>query len=225
MQDDIVLGGNKNKFNWKIFSFSMMVLAILGLIFGVVMILVKNDEIAKVKAEYGMSGTGAGEDERGNPVIKAEPPAEYTIEESSSIFEVGENNVFLSLSVKDGAITKCDMEIEDANGNYTEDNCQIDGVDGKIYKIVKIDYSDTERINSALGLITTDGTVGYVPLSGVGGNTFNVKGKLAIDGSVIDAIGANVKSNEYLEDSSWSTIFVLRSGKILAFDAKMIEGM
>ena len=46
-----------------------------------------------------------------------------------------------------------------------------------------------------------------------------------IDGFVIDAIGAEVKANEYLEGSDWSVLFVLRSGKVLGLDAAMLEGM
>lgn len=230
MQDDIVLGGGeKSRFNWKIFGIIMTALTVFALVFGVVMILVKNDEIAKVKAEYGAGqpvDPDESGDERGNPVVKAELPASYILNEVSLSFEISENNfAYLNLRVKDGAIIECSMDVINNSDNYTLGACQIDGVEGQIYKVVGLLYSDAERADNALGLIMTDGSVVYVPLDGGESRTFSAKGKLKIDGVVVDALEAEIKPNEYLEESYYGTVFVMRSGEILKYDLTMLEGM
>ena len=86
-------------------------------------------------------------------------------------------------------------------------------------------YSDAERADNALGLIMTDGSVVYVPLDGDESRTFSVKGKLKIDDVVVDALETEIKPNEYLEESYYGTVFVMRSGEILKYDLTMLEGM
>ena len=230
MQDDIILGGKKKfEFNWKIFGIVMAVVAVLGLVFGVAMLVVKGDEVAKVKAEC----QATSEDElpacsdgtNENPVLSAEAPEVYTISASSSTFKVGDNSVYLNLKLKNGAISECVMNVRDAGGNYNKSDCQISGVVGRIYKIVQVNNTVDGEFENALGLILTDGMVKYVPLSGVSGNVFSVKGTLHIDGYVADAIGAEVKPNEYVDGSDWTTLFVLKSGKVVKFDETMLEGM
>lgn len=232
MEGNIILGGEKkSRFNWKIFGIIMTALTVFALVFGVVMILVKNDEVAKVKAEYeaGQSrpvNPDQPEGEQGNPVVKAELPASYVLNEVSLSFEISEENfAYLDLRVKDGAITQCNMNAINNNGNYIMGACQINGVEGQIYKVVGLLYSDAERADNALGLIMTDGSVVYVPLNGGESRTFSAKGKLKIDGVVVDALEAEIKPNEYLEESYYGTVFVMRSGEILKYDLTMLEGM
>ena len=230
MQDDIILGGKKKfAFNWKIFGIVMAVVAVLGLTFGVAMLIMKGDEVAKAKAECQAASSGSlpacpdGTNE--NPVLTAEAPEVYTISVSSSTFKVGDNSAYLYLKLKNGAISECVMNVRDASGSYNKVDCQISGVVGRIYKIVQVNSTINGEFESALGLILTDGMVKYVPLSGVSGSVFSVKGTLHIDGYVADAIGAEVKPNEYLEGSDWTTLFVLKDGKVLKFDETMLEGM
>lgn len=231
MQDEIILGGEKKKkFSWKIFGIIMTVLTVFALVFGVVVIFVKNDEIARVKAEYGVSSgesnPGQSEDKQGNPVVKAAPPASYILSEFSPVFEASEGDfVYLDIKVKDGAIIGCNVKAASNAGSYVVGECQIDGVEGQIYKVVELSYSNAEKAGDALGLIMTDGSVTYVPLSGVEGRVFNAKGKLAIDGVVVDALKAEIKPNEYLEESYYETVFVLKSGEILKYDITMAEGV
>lgn len=230
MQDDIILGGKKrNSFNWRIFGIVMAAVAVASLIFAVVMLVVKNNEVATVKAECAAaSGDEIPTCDDGtavmNPILVAEAPEVYTINVSSATFDTGGNLAYLNLKLRDGAISEC--EVMTRNGSdYSASSCQISGVVGKIYKAVQLNNTSIEGFRGGLGLIMTDGTVKYVPLAGNSGNNFAVAGTLHIDGFVIDAIGAEVKANEYLEGSDWSVLFVLRSGKVLGLDAAMLEGM
>lgn len=230
MQDEVVLvAKRKTGFNWKIFGIIMTAMAAICLIFGVVMIVLKNNEVARVETECqarNESGSTTCQDGTGNnPVIKAEAPGVYTVSANSSTFEVGGNSAYLNLKLKNGAISECVMNVRDASGIYNKSDCQIDGVVGQIYKIVQINQTTTGSFEAAIGLIATDGTVKYVPLSGTSGNVFSVKGVLHIDGHVVDAIGAEVSTNEYLEGSDWTTLFVLRDGRVLEFNTTMLEGM
>lgn len=231
MQDDIILKETKKfKFSWKVFGILMTVVAVVGLVFGILMLVTKEAEVAEVKAECeAASGTPTacpdGTGISGNPILVAEAPEVYTISASSSIFETSAGMTYLNLEVKNGAISGCKMNVRGADGSYNASDCQINGIVGKIYKIAQVNNTNIEGFENALGLIMTDGTVKYVPLNGNSGSSFAVKGTLNIDGFVVDAIGAEVKPNEYVEGSDWSTLFVLKSGKVLKFDEVMLEGM
>lgn len=232
MQGDIILKETKKfKFSWKIFGIIMTVVAVAGLIFGVLMLVTKEAKVAEVKAECEAAsstptacpdGTGIS----GNPILMAEAPEVYTISASSSTFRLGDgSSAYLNLKVRNGVIIECEMSVRGADGSYNTSGCQINGIVGKIYKIAQVNNTSMEGFDNALGLIMTDGTVKYVPLSGNNGGNFAVRGTLNIDGFVVDAIGAEVKPNEYTEGSDWSTLFVLKSGKVLKFDEVMLEGM
>ena len=217
MQDDIVLGGEKkSRFNWKVFGIIMTAVAVLALAFGIVMLVIKNNEAAK-------GGTSTGSNvAAGNPVVKAEPPALYTLGGTSSVFSMGEKEAVVSLAMENGAISECILNIVGPEGT---ENCQINGIEGEIYKVTKFDNIG-ENIRG-LALIMTDGTVEYVQLTGAGPE-FSVKGKLKIDGEVVDIMSAGVLTNEFdVEEarSYMTNLFILRSGKILEFDSAMLEGM
>lgn len=232
MQDDIILKETKKfKFSWKVFGILMTVVAVAGLVFGILMLVTREAKVAEVKAECEAAsstqtacpdGTGIS----GNPILMAEAPEVYTISASSSTFGLNDGgSAYLNLKVRNGVIVECEMNVRSADGSYNTSGCQINGIVGKIYKIAQVNNTNMEGFDSALGLIMTDGTVKYVPLNGNSGNNFAVRGTLNIDGFVVDAIGAEVKPNEYTEGSDWSTLFVLKSGKVLKFDEVMLEGM
>lgn len=229
MQEDIVLRKTKrSRFSWKIFGIMMTVVAILGVAFGTVTMVIKNNEIAKIKEEHDIldNGTSSGLDIlTGNPILAAEAPKVYTIIASSSTFQSGENMAYLNLKVQNGALTECKMSVRDASGSYNKNDCEISGIVGKIYKIAQISGGNVEGFKSGLGLIMTDGTVKYVPLDETSGNVFSVKGVLNLDGYVVDVIGAEIRQNQYLEGSDWSTLFVLKSGEVVEFSETVLEGV
>lgn len=215
MEDEIILK-KENKFNWKVFGIIMTAVAVLALAFGIVMLVTKNNEAAKGGTSTGSNVTA------GNPVVEAESPALYMINGVSPIFNIGEKEVVISLTVENGAIAECAINMLESD---EIEDCQISGVEGKIYKVVEFD--NTKENIKGLALIMTDGTVEYVPLAGVNGPEFSVKGKFKIDGEVVDIMVAGVFTDKYDAGGKnyWTNLFVLKNGKILEFNSAMLEGM
>lgn len=242
MQDDIILQETKrSRFNWKIFGIIMTAVAVAGLVFGIAMLVTRNNDVVT----QGSTTSGSEISRTGsNAVIMAEAPATYTLSITSTIEEsdhdhndeaeddadidVDHQYKYVSIKIKDGEIIDCGIEQEGADENSEPENCQVNGVNGKIYKPILLTNTILEGFKNGIGFIMTDGTVQYIPVDEQSGNTFNVKGTLKIDGFVVDGIGAGIKENTYSNEagnSGWATLLILNDGKILRLNAAMLEGM
>ncbi len=238
MQDDIILQETKrSRFNWKIFGIIMTAVAVAGLVFGIAMLVTRNNDVTT----QGSTASGSEISRTGsNAVITAEAPAAYTLSITSTI-EIGDSHdhddnenyedyqyKYVSIRIENGEIIRCSIEREDADEDSESESCQVNGVNGKIYKPILLTNTMLEGFKNGIGFIMTDGTVQYVPVDEQSGNTFNVKGTLKIDGFVVDGIGAGIKENIYSNEagnSGWATLLILNDGKTLRLDAAMLEGM
>ena len=223
MQDDILQNTGRSKFSWKVFGLIMTAVAVASLVFGIIMAVVKND--TKTPGVSENNNTGLVDNEtRINPVLSAEAPAAYVLNVTSAIEEGSDGVRYLTIDIEDGEIVSCDIEVATMTESTNIQTCQINGVDGKIYKAVQLYGDSIKGFNPGLGLIMADGTVEYIPVANHTGNTFEVKETLKINGYVVDGIDADVKNNKYNEDapSDWSTLFVLNDGKALKFDSSMV---
>ena len=173
---------------------------------------------------------------KSNPTISGEGSTQYLITTDTPYYPVDDTDYYVSLVLKDGAINSCnlfthksewvgnDMTVE----NKFYGNCEgINGISGKIYKAVIAGRGQSSQ-SSNLAFIMEDGTVSYIPAkdfveAAVNGETAEIKGKLKIDGFVVDAINANVGSSEQPTSYYGATIMVLSDGSYLEFSDSMLE--
>ena len=162
-----------------------------------------------------------------NPVISTNSDKTYAI-----FFESSRNNdnIRVSIGVRDGQIEKCTLEIKTyldeygINSSKQVGECNITGLSGKIYKIIEIEYGHDNLYNN-IGFIMDNGTVQYIPLfDAIENNDFSIKGALNIDGYVIDAfrVGAG-PADPNAHGGYNTTIFVLSDGSYLEYSDSMLN--
>ena len=120
----------------------------------------------------------------------------------------------LELSLNNGAISSCAVYNENV---IALEDCKINGISGRIYKIATIGEGQDISDNS-LAFILEDGTVDYMPVNEIFATSSeeNIKGKVKIDGFVTDIMTINVvDENGY---GYGSTVFVLSDGSIVKYN-------
>lgn len=170
-----------------------------------------------------------------NPVISATAPTVYSINFTSGFIGYGENGEFsLSLNVRNGEISGCSVNSIDSkwvggndggivrNTRFLKD-CSINGVTGKIYKVVEIGEGH-DALYDSVAFIMEDGSVEYLSLNdALEKSDFNINGKLKIDGFVVDAFTIGVGQEGASAGGYGSTIFVLADGSYVKYDTSMLN--
>ncbi len=148
-----------------------------------------------------------------NPVISAVAPKKYSL-----FFGGSWGDRSLNLYVQDGGVTECYIN----SGGKMEKNCSIVGITGKIYKVVEIGEGQA-AIDDKVAFIMEDGSVEYLSLiDALEKDDFNIRGKLKIDGFVVDAIHAGV-GFEDVSVGYGTTIFVLSDGSYIQYEPSMLN--
>ena len=160
----------------------------------------------------------------GNPVIASSNSSErYTINFGATGIALGDgNNKRISINVTEGDISGCQIY----NGNSLVSECEITGISGKIYNVINFGEGQALDENNGIGFIMTDGTVEYIPLiQAMENDDYSIKGKLNIDGYVVNAFGIGVgfEISEGAYGGYVSTVFVLRDGSFVKFDKSMLD--
>lgn len=171
-----------------------------------------------------------------NPIITAIPPKVYNFGFSSPKFSSDMNDPYeydVRLGVQDGKISSCSLYrvsrvwVDDDTANGFVENsefgrdCSMEGPSGRFYKIVLAGAGHDARWAN-IAFIMEDGTVEYIPMEAIRNGDFTVKGKLAIDGFVVDAIEVGV-GEEGVSGGYRATIFVLSDGSYIEFSEAMLE--
>ncbi len=170
-----------------------------------------------------------------NPVISATAPMIYNIYFKSGTIGYGENGEFsLSLNIHNGEISECNVNSVDSkwvggnDGGIVSNtrflkNCSINGITGKIYKVVEVGEGH-DALYDSVAFIMEDGSVEYLSLNdALEKSDFNIKGKLKIDGFVVDAFTIGVGQEGAPAGGYGSTIFVLADGSYVKYDTSMLN--
>ena len=167
----------------------------------------------------GGSGEISGNDNYKNAVLKPSASGQsYAINLMTYKMADGRQ---LSITVKDGKIDRCYVY---KDGNYLEE-CSIDGVVGEIASVIKFQSPGQDVMNPGVGFIMEDGTVSYFLLADALENyNISIKGKIKIDGFVINAIDVNnIPTDPNVTGGFAETVFILNDGTFVSYDDSMLE--
>ena len=159
-----------------------------------------------------------------NPIVDVQNSDRlYTLRFSSS--NVLEGSKIVDITINKGDVTSCvitEAEFLEYGGTKKSDaeDCSVTGLSGKVYKVVEFGAGH-DNSSDYIGFIMTDGSVEYLPLyDSVNSNDFTIKGKLKIDGKVVDSLVVGVSNDE----AGWGgTVFVLNDGTVLEYDESMLN--
>lgn len=210
----------------KIATALMTVIAFCGVgfgVFGMIQSQKKDD-----KDTTTVTTTNTDIDDKKNPVISTTTPISYSMGFTSGVISSSEENTELSLGliVKNGEVSECTISSVDYNdGPLTYrflNNCDINGITGKIYKVVEIGKGH-DALDHSIAFIMEDGSVEYLSLNdALTKSDFNIEGKLKLDKFVIDAINIAVSEDNVI-GAGGSTIFVFSDGTYTEYDESMLK--
>lgn len=189
-----------------------------------------NDQIAKQSTPDEATIIDIDEGEFQNPIIKSTDPAEiYQVYFTSSLVNGNNDANIIEMEIKDGTVERCEFAKRtntDAGGHTTTPiaDCNIVGLDGDIFKVVQFGAGQ-DSSSTRIGFIMTDGAVKYtLPFhEAIENKDLSIKGNLAIDGKVRDAVDVNVADAERGYGGYGATIFILDDSAYVKFNEAMIK--
>lgn len=226
----------EKRINWPVTVLTLTTLLFAGLavLFGVQYFMNEGHDSQSFPDSSQVSDAPHSDENRSNPVISATPPMEYNMVFTSGSIGYGDKGEFsLTLRMKNGQIWDCEINsieskwVGDIDGGVVKNtsvlnSCSINGITGKIYKIVEIGEGH-DALYDSVAFIMEDGSVEYLVLNdALERSDFNIKGKLDIDGFVIDAFTVGV-GEEGAVGGYASTIFILSDGTYLKYDESMLK--
>ena len=160
-----------------------------------------------------------------NPVITSpNSETEYFVNYESSPMDYNmESEKRLNISLTNGEVSICRVITK---GEMID--CKINGISGKVYKIVELGSGQTNS-NSKVAFIMEDGTVKYMPLiSSLENNNFTISGDLNVDGEVVDifdiSAGPSVNDEEAAGGGGYMTsVIVFNDGTFATYDESMLN--
>ena len=222
--------------NWSVIILTLTTLLFAGLavFFGVQYFTNERRDSQSVSDSSQVSNAPHSDENRSNPVISATPPKEYNMVFTSGTIGYGDKGeLSLTLRMKNGQIWDCEINsikskwVGDVDGGIVKNtsvlnNCSINGITGRIYKIVEIGEGH-DALYDSVAFIMEDGSVEYFVLNdALERSDFTIKGKLAIDGFVIDTFAVGVGEEGSIRGYA-STIFILSDGTYLKYDESMLK--
>lgn len=226
----------EKQINWPVIILTLTTLLFAGLavFFGVQCFTNEGRNSQSIPDSSQTSDAPHSDENRPNPVISAAPPKEYNMVFTSGSIGYGNKGEFsLTLRMKNGEIWDCEVNsikskwVGNIDGGVVKNisvlnSCSINGITGKIYKIVEIGEGH-DALYDSIAFIMEDGSVEYFVLNdALGQSDFNIKGKLTIDGFVIDAFTVGVGEEGTIGGYA-STIFILSDGTYLKYDESMLK--
>lgn len=153
-----------------------------------------------------------------NPIITVDPPAEYWVPYSLSVFDnQTESFIKINIDIRNGKYSSCGFEGKSAE-------CSITGLPDGIYKAALIHEGNgigAEKI----GFIMEDGSVWYVS---VYDDDFNIKEnmeakELNINGFVKDVVNVGYTADADVPGSGYrSTVFVMGDDSFIKYEESML---
>ena len=175
--------------------------------------------------------TGDGENGFKNPIIKSNDSAEiYRLYFDSSVIGSSEGANVIRIDIKDGLVEKCEFgrrTYETGTGGQSTApiaECNVIGLDGEIFKVVQFGAGQDSGLDR-LGFIMADGSVKYtLPIhEAVSSNDLSIKGNLAVEGKVNDAVDVSVADAERGYGGYGATVFVLSDGSYVKYNDSMTQ--
>ena len=165
------------------------------------------------------------EDNSANPVLVSKnSEEEFTIRFQSSTFAETAGSNVIDIAVKNGEITECQLGKKNSDGVVKVKDCSITGISGKIFDVIEFGAGQDGGLFQ-IGFIMTDGTVQYLDTlyKLAESNDFSVKGTVAINGFVTNAVGVSVMDVVRGYGGYHATVFVLKDGSYVKFDESMLK--
>ena len=242
-QNNVVAQEDMNeKKKGKGMFYSMILLAILAIVgigFGVWAMMDGNQQKETLNAQNGALKKQISDlqneiannngDNLSNPVIESSDSTErYSLGfDSNTVYGLGEINI-VSIVIKNGDIESCVLGNREGlySGVYSThkiSDCNISGLDGKVYKIVEFGEGH-DGGGDSIGFIMTDGQIKYLPLyESIKENDFRIRGTVKVDGRVVDVLKILVNFTNNRTGGYASSVFVLSDGSFVKYDSSMLE--
>lgn len=151
-----------------------------------------------------------------NPVIASATTSNllyYPSYQSPNLYATGSTPSTVSIQLANGEISSCTVTTD---GRITNNNCEVTGLTGPIYKIVT--SGEGQNYNGDVAFIMADGTVQPANLTDLlTTGTTAAQPAYAIDGSVLDAIQTNVQLTDSPIGGYGTTLFILSDGSYLSY--------
>lgn len=228
---------NKSRFLIVILA----VVAAIGLIISVVLLLDLGNKSAEIKRLKGLvsndgSNVVSPDEQKSytNPVYAALDPEQYSIIFTSSDYKKTDNLGYaLSINIRNGDVFSCNVKnvyynlstgLAEGKPFFGDiyNNCEITGVTGKVSKVFEIKNAK-DNTNNVLAFLLEDGTIDYLPLrSSLESMSFAIKGKVKVDGFVIDAANIWFFDDREIEGYE-TTLFTLSDGSYVRFRKSMLR--
>ncbi|MBQ3445391.1 hypothetical protein IJG29_01530 [Candidatus Saccharibacteria bacterium] len=205
-----------------------IVVAIAGIAFGVVMLLMGNSQADSLNKQINTlkqnNSTLQSQVITANPVIATEEDSTDSYRLLYTMRAVSQGR-FVQIAIANGSVSSCTVgPIVDGNLSFGEaTSCTVTGLEGEIYQVVNLNRGQSGE-TSHIGFIMADGTVQYIGSALVDlvvNNNFDASNVLALDGFVINALETEVTTAQgsgYAE-----TIFVMSDGSIVPFEDSMLR--